>query len=77
VCVWGRGRGKDGGVDGRGMNGFELGWWESQNCTASWVRWTCLDLYMGWIGVDWISCGRGCHISDLGGGGKGTFAALE
>jgi len=48
VCGGGGGRMEDGGVDGRVMNGFGLGWWESQNCTASCVRWTCLDLHMNY-----------------------------
>jgi len=52
VGVWGRG--KDGGVDGRVMDGFGLDWWESQNCTASCVRWTLLDLShdkLDWSGL--------------------------
>ena len=36
------------------MDGFGLGWWESQNCTASCARWTCLDLphdKLDWSGL--------------------------
>jgi len=54
VCVWGGGRMEDGGVDGRVVNGFGLGWWESQNCTASCVRWTRPDLHMNYsTRADW------------------------